>query len=107
MNRDLKIKSDENKPEYMGANMPMNKVCANSQHSQAAETGSLYIVAHTCGLENEGTRRIFTVPSNLTTKEVKLRCREELGLSADIPISLTHDGIVIPENRALNQRNFR
>ena len=35
-----------------------------------------------------------------------MRCRIELGLSADTPISLTHEGSVIPENRALSPKTF-
>ena len=97
----LNMKSDFNKleqserREYMHKFVNTDKVNANPR---GARTGSYYIVAINCDSKYVGAKRFFTVPSNLTAVEVKLRGLVELGLSADTPLSLTHDGIVIPEN---------
>ena len=105
----LNMKSDFNKleqserREYMHKFVNTDKVNANPR---GARTGSYYIVAINCDSKYVGAKRFFTVPSNLTTVEVKLRGLVELGLSADTPLSLTHDGIVIPENLEQSHKEF-
>ena len=47
------------------------------------------------------------MPSNLSTVEVKLRSRIVLGLNADTPVNLMHQGKVIPDDGTpMSHRNY-
>ena len=70
--------------EYARKHMHMDRLCANQR------TESYFIVAHNSDPKYEGTKRYFTMPSNLSTVEVKLRSRKVLNLSADTPVNLMH-----------------
>ena len=77
------------------------------ENKPGARTGSYFILAHNCDPKYKDTTKYFTMSSNLSTVEVKLRALSELGLSSDTPANLTHKGKTIPENSVpISHLNF-